>query len=203
LGNENNYPFTKTNASTYPEAYAKFLNKAALLIHELDGKHPVALVNGEDNLLKYYAKFAPAIDIFGTNSYKGPFGFGSIWNNVKNTYDKPVLITEYGGNESVDEAGQMSYHRGCWGNIQKNGAGGSGAGNAIGGMAFEWLDRWWTGGEPFKHAKMNLNIKPGATNWNQEYAGFAAQGNGSQSPFMRQLRKVYFLYKNELWNNRN
>jgi len=33
----------------------------------------------------------------------------------------------------------------------------------------------------------------------EEWLGICGQGNGVRSPFLRELRKSYFLYK-ELWN---
>jgi hypothetical protein len=41
-------------------------------------------------------------------------------------------------------------------------------------------------------------VKKDGSGWNHEYNGFASQGNGSKSPLIRQLRKVYFMYKS-LW----
>jgi len=203
LGNENNLSLTHTNASQYPEAYARFLNRAAQLIHELDGKHPVALSHGGGSeFLKFYKQFAPDVDILGANAYMGAYGFGLFWKDVRKDYGKPILYTEYAGNENVTEKGQVAYHRGCWRDIEKNRAGGSGAGNALGGLAQEWLDRWWPGGDPDHHATVDMSqsISSGHA-WNQEYAGFCTQGDGSQSPFLRQLRPVYYLYKDELWKN--
>ncbi|VAX37737.1 Beta-galactosidase [hydrothermal vent metagenome] len=201
LGNENNLHFTQTNAGKYPEAYAKFLNKAADLIHQLDGQHPVALVNGDDKLVKYYGKFAKNIDIFGTNAYRGADGFGDLWENVKKNYDKPVLITEYGFNKGIYEEKALKYHRGCWLDIVKNKSNITGSGNSIGGMVFEWLDRWWTAGDPKHHAPIDISTEMGPYSWDQEYIGITTQGDGSQSPFLRKFRKTYFLYKNELWSN--
>lgn len=202
LGNENNLSFTNTNASEFPEVYAQFVNKAARIIHELDGKHPVVLVNGDTQMLESYKKFCPDVNIFGVNAYRGPDGFGSLWEELKQDYKKPVLVTEYGGSfgNGWDEEAQAAYHKGCWLDIQTNRSGGSGAGNAIGGFVFEWLDEWWKAGGPSKHASKGSQGIQGNTsaNWNQEYCGIASQGDGHHSPFLRQLRKVYWVYK-KLW----
>ena len=199
LGNENNYPFTQTNAGKYPVDYAKFLNEAADTIHQIDDKHPVAFVNGAEDLITYYAKYATQIDIFGTNCYKGSSGFGVLWKTLKPVYDKPVLITEYGANLGVDDQGQAQWHLGNWNDIRRNRAGGEGAGNAIGGIAFEWLDRWWVASDPWHQAERGDAHGLGATSWNQEYGGFFSQGDGGLSPFLRRPRKVYFDYRDELW----
>lgn len=202
LGNENNLSFTNTNAARYPEVYARFVNQAARLIKKLDGKHPVAVVNGDTDLLFYYKKFCPDVDIFGANSYRGAQGFGNLWRQVKRTLDKPVLITEYGGAEAngFDEDAQAAYHKGCWLNILANRAGRGAYGNAIGGFAFEWMDEWWKAGAPFEHAEPGTIGKQGVGNapWTQEYCGIVSQGDGRKSPFLRHLRKAYFMYR-DLW----
>ena len=205
LGNENNLDFANTNASSNSKAYASLLNEAAELIRKLDPRHPVALVNGEVDMIEPYNKYAPAIDIFGVNAYRGPRGFSDLWYDVKMTYDRPVMITEYGQPVAVSEDDQAAYHRGCWQDIEAQRAGGSGAGNSIGGFAFEWLDLWWKAGEPDVHAQPHTTGYQGTgeMNWSQEYYGFAAQGDGRHSPFERQLRKVYDVYKNELWHGQH
>ncbi len=202
LGNENNLRFTNTNAAQFSEVYARFLNQAARLIHDLDGRHPVALVNGDAKLIEYYHRFCPDIDIFGTNCYRGPNGFGSLWAEVQKTLNKPILITEYGGSYApgLDEDSQASYHTGCWRDIWKNRAGGEGKGNAIGGFAFEWLDEWWKAGDPDRQAEPGSSGQIGIdkARWTQEYCGIASQGDGSQSHFLRHLRRVYSEYQ-RLW----
>lgn len=205
LGNENNLSFTNTNAGKYPAEYAQFLNEAAQLIHRLDGKHPVAFINGDTQFLSQYKKYCSDIDIFGVNCYRGPSGFGRLWNEVSRAYGKPVLITEYGGNKAhgLDEKAQALYHSNCWKDILKNRAG-SGTGNAIGGMAYEWLDEWWQAGDPVHQAKegvVGLQGANKAANWDLEYSGIASQGDGKKSPFLRQLRKVYWAYQ-KLWNEK-
>ena len=112
--------------------------------------------------------------------------------------DKPILISEYGdhqyaynlplGDEAFEER-QLKYHRTAWEGIQGNMAGGNGEGNCLGGFIFEWLDNWWQGGQPDTHNGMF------------EYFGIASQGDGSKSPYLRKLRKVYYYYK-KVWNKR-
>ena len=147
LGNENNLEWTHTNAARQPQAYATLLEEAARLIHRLDGRHPVALVNGDVELLASYATYAPSIDIFGVNAYRGARGFDDLWYTVKLEYPKPVLITEY-GEPGYDEEEQVRRHRACWNDIVFQQAGGEGVGSAIGGIIFEWLDLWWKAGDP-------------------------------------------------------
>ncbi|MBN1270545.1 MAG: hypothetical protein JXB04_13225 [Kiritimatiellae bacterium] len=222
LGNENNMPSslfvnaTRTNANRYPEAYARFLNECATMIKALDPNHPVGVGNLMTGLSEYYAEHAPALDFIGVNSYIGPEGFGGTWEKVKNTMDRPVLITEYGCDsyftgKGPDEEGQMQYYAGNWKDIAYNRAGGQGAGNSIGGTLFEFLDEWWKdnrmredkGVWVFKDPIDSQNTDPtgdmafpdGKTQ--EEWLGVVGQGRGCASPFLRVPKKAYYWYRDE------
>ncbi len=215
LGNENdtegstlNSTATKTNASKKPEAYAKFLEETCKMIKEIDPNHPIGVCNATTKLVKYFAKYTPSIDILGFNQYNGPYGFGTLWNRVKQEYDRPVLITEYGcdawneNKKTTNEAYQANYHKGNWKDIENNSYWGEKTGNSIGGVAYCWLDRWWLIGSAKVHDTM-LGAWRGTTidSWfNDEWLGICSQGNGRQSPFQRILRKVYYTYQEELWD---
>jgi len=213
LGNENdmegsyeNSTYNNTNARHVPDVYARFINEVAEMIHKLDPDRPVAICNGSTGLLRYLAKFSPEIDIIGFNAYRGPFGFGQLWNTVKLDFDRPVIITEYGGDcydqnkDRTDEDFQARYHKGCWQDMVDNSFDYKGVGNSLGGFAYNWLDSWWFCGKIDEH-----DIKEGAwrgpvnDSWmNDEWLGICSQGDGNNSPFLRRLRKVYFFYK-EQW----
>ncbi len=207
LGNENNYG-SANNADKDPVAYFQFVNNVARMIHEIDPDHPVALCNGDTLFLDIFAKNAPEVDIFAGNVYRGDYGFGSFWEQVAGSADRPAFITEYGAPaysrdltlEEV-EIEQANYHRGNWLDIKANMAGESdGAGNALGGVVFEWLDEWWKNYEPFYHDKKSEAIGPFTGGYYfEEWFGLNGQGNGKHSPFLRQPRKAYDLYK-EMWN---
>jgi len=227
LGNENNYGFAGTageipglgcRAKSQPVEYYSFVNEVAKMIKSMDPSRPVAICNGEVHYLEYFAKYAPEVDVFGVNAYRGPKGFGrSLWEDVKDFADKPVIIMEYGcpsyiiGKEEKAEQAQAEYHKGNWENIEYN-LGGSGVGNALGGVCFEWVDEWWKSGPP-------PQLDPGAQEWegwdfkankripgnfrgpfpdgwfHEEYLGLTNQGNGSSSPFLRQPKKAFYWYK--------
>ena len=207
LGNENNYGVAN-NADKNPAAYFKFVNEVAKWIKSVDRNHPVAICNGDTLYLDLFAKNALDVDIFGANLYRGDYGFGAYWEQVSDATGKPAFITEYGcpayashlTKKEAEEA-QASYHQGNWEDIEENSAGHpEGMGNAIGGVAFEWLDEWWKNYEPFFHDRKSDAIGPFPGGYYyEEWFGLAAQGNGKKSPFLRQLRKSYFIYK-ELWN---
>jgi len=202
LGNENVYGVA-CNANKDPDAFFKFANEVAKAIKSIDKNHPVAICSGDTLFLDKFGKDCPDIDIFGTNAYRGDFGFGYLWQAMKEEADKPVFITEFGcpayaEGRSLEEAeqAQADYHRGCWEDIEYNLAFGGGAGNSIGGIVFEWLDEWWKAYEPFIHDRKGLFSGPFPDGFmHEEWLGVCSQGDGKLSPFLRQLRKSYYLYK--------
>ncbi|MCL2484788.1 MAG: hypothetical protein FWF00_06275 [Endomicrobia bacterium] len=219
LGNENNYgavtdghtPGSGCLAQEQPEDYYRFVNECAKLIKMLDPhQRPVAISNGDTYLLDYCVKYAPDIDIFGANVYRGDYGFGSIWKDVLREYSKPVLITEYGCPAyAVDwstariEHEQAAYHKNNWIDIRNNTAGVvGGTGNALGGVIFEWTDEWWKSGytfSPHEHTTVSQWQGPFLDGHAyEEWFGICSIGDGEDSPFKRQLRKSYFVYRN-LW----
>jgi beta-glucuronidase len=200
IGNENNLTqFTKTNAAQCPKEYAQFVERVARRIHELDPNHPVCLCNGDTVLIEKYATYAPSVDIFGANCYRGK-GFGDLWDTVARVYDKPVILTEFGigtvsltMDEVEDESIAAEVHKADWEDIEAHMAGKKTPGNALGGFAFEWVDNWWYNDMPFQH---NANYNPGG--WNLEHNGITSQGDGSCSPTLRHLKKTYQVYQS-LW----
>lgn len=210
LGNENNYG-VGNNYKENPTAYYQFINQAAELIHRLDPEHPVAVCMGDEGDLELFAAHCPAVDIFGCNAYRGSRGFGGLWEKVKKICDKPVLITEYGcpayyegKKQKFAEKKQAEYLVGCWQDIVLNLAG-SEAGNAMGGILYEWIDEWWLSGngyDPKVHDTASRSSGPFPDGWgHSEWFGITSQGDGEKSPYLRQLRKAYYVHK-EIWNKK-
>ncbi len=215
LGNENNMASayrgvnsTRTNAAVYPDDYARFLNEAASLLHKLDPNHPVGVGNLETGFVDRYARLAPELDFIGVNSYRGKDGFGSLWLQVKSVIDRPILITEYGCDaywtgRGPDEQAQADYLQNSWKDIEYNSAGEPGEGNSIGGIVFEWLDEWWKDNNPGEawetHSIKASTVMPFPDGYaNEEWFGLAGQGEGKNSPFLRELRKSYFMFQ-KMW----
>ncbi|MCX5702837.1 MAG: tetratricopeptide repeat protein [Candidatus Omnitrophica bacterium] len=205
LGNENVYGIA-SNADKEPEDFFKFANEAASYIKSIDPQHPVAICSGDTLFLDKFGKNAPDIDIFGTNAYRGDYGFGYLWQQVKEEADLPVFITEFGcpsyaEGKTPDETEhqQAEYHRGSWEDIEYNMAFSGGMGNSIGGVVFEWLDEWWKAYEPRTHDTKGLFTGPFPDGYmHEEWLGLCSQGDGKLSPFLRQLRKAYFMYQ-KMW----
>ncbi|MHC4122176.1 MAG: glycoside hydrolase family 2 TIM barrel-domain containing protein [Planctomycetota bacterium] len=210
LGNENNIAtWSRCNAQKEPEAYAKLVGELAEMIHELDPKHPVAVCDGDNfNTLRQYAKHAQAVDIIAYNSYRGKYGFGTLWKAAKSIFDRPIFISEFGMfsyNTDVgeDENLQLEYIRGCWRDIVLNSAeyyerDKRFTGNSLGGVIFDWVDRWYMDGTPYIHNE-------GFRNWDspdgllhEEWFGIMSKGDGSDS-LMRQKRKTYDYFK-DVWS---
>jgi len=202
LGNENVYGYA-CNANEQPEAFFKFANEVAKIIKSIDPEHPVAICSGDILFLDKFGKNTPDIDIFGTNAYRGDYGFGAFWRQVKEEAGKPTFITEFGcpayaEGKSVDESEELQaqYHLGSWEDIQNNMAFSGQAGNALGGVVFEWLDEWWKAYEPAIHDTKGLWAGPFPDGYmHEEWLGISGQGDGKLSPFLRQLRKVYYTYQ--------
>jgi beta-glucuronidase len=170
----------------------------------------VAIANGDVLHLDVYAQNAPDIDMFGANLYRGEGGFQSFWQNVKNLTDRPAFVTEYGSPAYVycktsQEAEQLQsdYLVSCWEDIEENSVFEAGAGNAIGGILFEWSDEWWKGYEPSLHDTKGLWIGPFPDGYmHEEWLGVCGQGDGKLSPFLRQLRTSYFSHQ-KIWRKKN
>ena len=205
LGNENVYGLA-CNANKEPDAFFKFANEVALHIKSIDPEHPVAICSGDILFLDKFGKDAPDIDIFGTNAYRGDYGFVRLWQSIKEETDRPAFITEFGfpayaQGKSLDEAEELQaeYHRGAWEDIENNLAFTGGEGNSLGGVVFEWLDEWWKAYEPAIHDTKGLFTGPFPDGYmHEEWLGVSGQGDGKLSPFLRQLRKSYYMYK-KLW----
>lgn len=211
LGNENNYGGTfghvggAGNAGKYPDAYYSFINEVAKYIRTIDPVHPIAVCNGDTLYLDICARYAPDIDVFGLNSYRGAYGFDhTIWYDIMKAYDKPVVIMEYGCPLFIEgkplnyqEEKQAEYIVGNWEGMYYNSCG-YGVGNVLGGILFEWVDGWWKSGQPprfspWMHETKGNWVGPFPGKWSyEEWFGLTGQGDGTQSPFLRQLRKSYY-----------
>lgn len=195
IGNENFMPYDNDYAEKNPEAFLTLVNEAAQLIHKLDPNHPVALCNLALEHLEDIARYAPDVDIFAMNIYSQ--GFSEAYKKVKSTFDRPVLVTEYGypahNEDDLNFAIQKSYHKVCWRDVFENRYGAAGIGNSIGATVFSWADQWYMGGTPGIHDNGDsLGVKY------TEWFGLTSQGDGKNSPFLRQLKRVYYLYQ-DLW----
>lgn len=195
IGNENFNPYDQDNAEIQVEVFLTLVNEAAQLIHKLDPNHPVAICNLTDRHIEDMQRYCPDVDIFGANIYTRTFD--PVWKKTRAYFDRPMLITEYGLPAFSDgkerEIRQADHHKASWNDIVANRYGGPGVGNSIGGTLFVWCDQWSFIGSASTHDFDEAVHAPG-----EEWFGVTSQGDGSHSPFMRQLRESYHVYQ-ALW----
>ncbi len=209
LGNENNYGYGN-NAKGNPLAFYRFVNSLAQMVHSLDPTHPVALSNGDLDNLDMIATECPSVDVLAVNSYRGADGMGfSFWDSLREIWGKPVVIAEFGcpaydsrTDPFTAEKEQADYLLSNWQDIITNTAG-FGAGLALGGNIFEWVDEWWKEGfrtDPWIHDTVQQKRGPFPDNYlYEEWLGLMSQGDGRLSPFLRQPRLAYAQFKKNQW----
>jgi len=173
LGNENNYTFSgKIGFWTSPEIekiqdqrekqirkaeiYYSFINDLAKEIKKIDSIHPVTLGNGEDSFLTVASGICQDIDALSIIIYRGK-RFGNLFNNIRNAFDKPILLSEFGCDsydaykDSEDQEIQSKFILSQWEDLYSNTAfSGKADGNALGGVVFEWNDEWWKHNESYQ-----------------------------------------------------
>ncbi|GAB4418716.1 MAG: hypothetical protein OHK0039_30450 [Bacteroidia bacterium] len=215
LGNENNYglfwegaetediPIEDRKSTTRARAMYKLFNEGAVAMKGIDKNHPVALCNGDLLFLEIIAEECPAVDIFGTNMYRG-ISFGDAFDRVKKEYGKPILFTEFGADAfnaisyGEDQEAQAYYMVGNWQEIYANAAGLGKTGNSIGGFTFQFSDGWWKFGQTKNLSVHDANASwsnggyqrdfvEGQNNMNEEWFGICAKGPTNE-------RGLYTLY---------
>lgn len=193
LGNENNYglvwssaetenlPSVEQDSARATPLYSLF-GETAERIKEVDTLRPVAMANGDLGYLDLIAEHAQAIDIFGTNSYRG-LTFTDLFARVKSEFDRPVLFTEFGADayntieDREDQLNQARYLISNWSDIYRNAAGIGGAENAIGGLTFQWSDGWWKYGQ-----ETDLDVHDTHASWyNGGYTHDYVEGQNNMS----------------------
>jgi len=173
LGNENNYTFSgkigfwtsaeiekiaepRQKQIRKAEIYYTFINDLAKEIKKIDSIHPVTLGNGEDGFLRVASGICKDIDALSIIIYRGK-RFGNIFNNIRNSFDKPILLSEFGCDsynahkDFEDQEVQSEFLLSQWEDLYSNTAfSGIENGNALGGVVFEWSDEWWKYNESYE-----------------------------------------------------
>jgi len=214
LGNENNYGlhWTSFEIEALPEgerdnARARFLyslyQKIIERIKKLDSGRPVAIANGDIQYLDIIAEECPGLDVFGSNVYRG-ISARDLFARVKEEMGIPVMFTEFGADAwnakemREDQATQAKYLKGQWEEIYEQSSGKGKAGNAVGGLIFQWTDGWWKFGQDSRldihdtnaswpNAAYPEDYVEGENNMNEEWWGITAKGPADE----RGLYQVY------------
>jgi len=238
LGNENNYSCLglinkwstdEIDKETNPEKqkamrakiYYSYVNDLAKEIHKIDLNHPVALGNGELIGLEFADQFSPEVDLVACIIYRGKT-FGNLFNSLKATFDKPVLLSEFGADaydaylKKEDQNMQAFFLESQWRQIYENlSTNKAGAGNCIGGTTFEWADEWWKHQDSasdgwkthdieagWSNGSYYFDIKaPDNKNMNEEWFGIVALSEQLENGINKRVpRKAYYVIK-EFWKN--
>jgi hypothetical protein len=232
LGNESNYGLSWSSFEIEDLPVGEQYREKAKFLYSLFGEtiragkevapeHLFTIVNGDIQYLDLIAEYAPEMDVLGINAYRG-ISFEdkennvSMWRDVKEGFDRPVVFMEFGSDAfnardfAEDQPAQASYLRGQWQEIYKKSYGNGEEGNAIGGFVFEWRDEWWkykqtenldkqdrtaswaNGGYKFDHVE-------GQNNMNEEWFGVARLGNvRDDGVYEAEPRMAYDVLK-EIW----
>jgi hypothetical protein len=182
LGNENNYglSWSSFEIEALPKgerdvARARYLYSLfGEIIRDVkarDPGHPVAIANGDLQYIDLVASECRGLDVFGANVYRGA-SFRDLFDVVKAKLGVPVLFTEFGADAydakrgREDDVVQARYLLANWREIYEESAGKGRAGNAIGGLVFQWSDGWWK-------YKQDTNLDVHDTNASWPNAGYA------------------------------
>ncbi|MGO4816786.1 glycosidase [Flavobacterium sp. W22_SRS_FP1] len=224
LGNENNYglfwdgaeteniPIEDRKSTVRAHDMYKLFNEAIVEMKKLDSSHPMAICNGDLLFLDIIKKECPAIDILGTNVYRG-VSFGDAFKKVKEELNKPIMFTEFGAdafntvNNSEDQKSQAYYMLGNWKEIYENAAGLGKAGNSLGGFTFQFSDGWWKYGQTknldihdnnasWSNGGYPLDLNGNDNNMNEEWFGICAKGpTNSRGLYDLYPRAAYYVLK--------
>ncbi|MCH8534283.1 MAG: hypothetical protein LAT51_04365 [Flavobacteriaceae bacterium] len=207
IGNENNYglfwqgaetediPNEQTQIEEVGENQARpmyaLMNQASKKIKKNDKNVPIAICNGDLLYLDIIKQECNDVDIFGTNIYRGK-SFGDTYQKIKQTWNKPVLFTEFGADaynailDQEDQVAQAYFLIHNWKEIYSNAAGLGKAENSIGGFTFQFSDGWWKHGQTYNldiqdttaswvNGGYYLDYQDGENNMNEEWFGLCAK----------------------------
>lgn len=214
LGNENNYglswssfeiealPEGERNAARAQHLYSLF-GEIIREIHQRDPHRLVAIANGDLQYIDIIAQECRELDVFGSNVYRG-ISARDFFDVVKEKLGVPAMFTEFGADAfnaitmREDQLTQGRYLLGQWQEIYEQSAGKGRAGNAIGGLIFQWSDGWWKFRQEERLDIHDTNAswpnggyvedyRHGDNNMNEEWWGITAKGY----PDSRGLYDVY------------
>ena len=225
LGNENNYglfwegaeteniPFENRKSTRKAIAMYELFNQAALAMKKLDTNHPVAMCNGDLQFLDIIASKCGAVDIFGTNMYRGK-SFGNAFEEVKSKLKKPILFTEFGSDayntiqNKEDDKAQADVLLSNWQEIFNNTYGYGKSNNCIGGCTFQFSDGWWKFGQTtgldthdtnasWSNGAYAFDFVKGENNMNEEWFGICAKGVADENGKVSKIKSVGAAYVRE------
>jgi len=203
LGNENNYGLVWTSSEIEdlpPEARERgraeklyeVFGEAVAAVKAADPTRLVAIANGDLQYLDLVKSLVVSrgLDIMGANVYRGASS-RDLFQRVRDELGLPFVYTEFGADAydarrgREDDVAQARYLAAQWREIHEQAAGQGGAGTAIGGFVFQWVDGWWKYQQETQldvhdtHASWANDgypddAVPGGNNMNEEWFGICA-----------------------------
>lgn len=226
LGNESNYGLSWSSFEIENLPVGEQNREKAKFLYSLFGEviragkvvapeSLFSIVNGDIQYLDLIAEYAQEMDVLGTNVYRG-IGFGDLWKDVSNGFDRPILFMEFGSdafnskNFAEDQAAQASFLRGQWQEIYNESYGNGGYGNAIGGFVFEWRDEWWKYKQTenldtqdrnasWANGGYTFDFVEGQNNMNEEWFGITRIGELNTMGFYETEPRMAYYVLAEIW----
>lgn len=224
LGNENNYglfwrgadtediPVEDRESTRDASFMYKLFNEATLAMKSVSQNHPIAICNGDLLFKELIAQECTDIDILGINVYRGS-SFTDLYDQSKNTFDKPVMLTEFGADAYNTQASQEDQEYQAkvlvsnWKEIYANAAGMGKSGNSLGGFTFQFSDGWWKTGQTvnldehdptasWSNGGYLNDFVEGENNMNEEWFGICAKGlTNERGTYELYPRAAYYALK--------
>ena len=156
------------------------------------------------------------MDVLGVNAYRGK-GFTSLWEEVDQKLDMPVLFFEFGSDAfnartgQEDGTNQALIIKDQWQEMYNKSWGNGEEGNAIGGFQFEWRDEWWKYLQEENLDKHDTNASwanggyphdfvEGDNNMNEEWWGIAALGTANADGIYEAIPRMSYYMLSDVWS---
>ena len=228
LGNESNYglSWSSFEIENLPTAGARNVKKATYLysLYEevisagkaIDRNHPFSIVNGDIQYIDLIKSKVKSLDVLGVNAYRG-IGFTSLWKDVKEKVDLPVLFFEFGSDAfnakefREDQKSQAQYLKGQWQEMYQKSYGNGQEGNSIGGFVFQWRDEWWKFKQTENLDKQDTNASwanggyksdfvKGQNNMNEEWWGVSSIGDIDHDGVYKTVPRMAYDVLAQVWS---
>ena len=183
----------------------------------IDKNHPFTIVNGDIQYIDLIAEYCKNMDLLGTNVYRGK-GFTSLWKDVKEKLDLPVVFMEFGSDAfnarefTEDQEAQARILKDQWQEMYNKSYGNGEEGNAIGGFVFEWRDEWWKfkieeqedmdiqdNNASWANGGYKFDFVEGKNNMNEEWFGITRLGPANSDGVSEAIPRMAYDVLSVIW----